>query len=425
MRGGGASDAVADIHRQLVTRVDARLLTAHGEVGFTPSPRLRGSHIGGPLNAVGDVALRRVTAPRDAFLWGRGTPFRRVIDNHLAWADVVQVYWTDRMLGVRGLADLVASGKAVVVVPVDFEPLTGGCHYPYASCTQYTESCSDCPISDSPRLKEAARRSRSIKRAVLGSSNVSVVAGNGWYRDRVVAAGTSPDRVHVVFPQLASSYHAATTGRLRPRLGIDGSCSVLIAGATMLSSPRKRVGEAVTIAAQVMEQDVAAHLVIVGDGSIDIPRALAGRVHRLGLLDSAELADALADSDVFVSPSVDDAGPLMVAASWAAGTPVAAYRVGYAADLLRQPECGIFLESGSTADNAIRLGEFLTGVRARREFVRDTCRALARVFRSDIAGDAYANVLRLTASMAAQSCAANLGDTPANAHPPTAVTENR
>jgi glycosyltransferase involved in cell wall biosynthesis len=59
--------------------------------------------------------------------------------------------------------------------------------------------------------------------------------------------------------------------------------------------------------------------------------------HHLGLLgDDRSLALAYSAADLYVSPSTEDAGPMVVNESLACGTPVVAYEIGTAADEVEQ-----------------------------------------------------------------------------------------
>lgn len=393
MTGGGAANLAADIHRMIAPAVDTTFVVSGGAPGRVARPAVGGSHLGERANGVIDVVIRKLVDPADAFVWGRGSVLATEIDRAVKDVDVVQVYWSDRMLGVARLERIVSSGKPVVLVPMDFEPLTGGCHYPYQGCTQYFDDCSACPLSDSPILRRSATKNRAHKRRILSSGNLTVIAGNGWFAERIIAAGTETGRVRVVYPPVDDCYHLARSGALRPRLGIAPQAPVLIAGATNLLMERKRITEAVAIAAGVLDALPEAHLLLAGSGEPEIPSSIADRVHRLGPLSQPDLAAALADADVFVSTSIEDGGPMMVAAAWSAGTAVAAHRIGYAADLLDEPEQGVLLEPDELGANVAGVLTLLRGASSGREAVSRACRQLGHHFHVDTARDGFVSAL--------------------------------
>ena len=77
----------------------------------------------------------------------------------------------------------------------------------------------------------------------------------------------------------------------------------------------------------------------------DLINSLSFSVHQLGLLESLnELAMAYQASNVFVSPSIQDSGPMMVAESLACGTPVIAFKMGLADDLIQNGKNGFLCD---------------------------------------------------------------------------------
>ena len=65
-------------------------------------------------------------------------------------------------------------------------------------------------------------------------------------------------------------------------------------------------------------------LVTIGVSPADTPADLSGRVHDLGYLDEAEVADAFAAATAYVQPSTNESFSRTIMESWLAGTPVLA-----------------------------------------------------------------------------------------------------
>ena len=348
---GGAAGATMALHQTIDSVVAADLVVARASGAYRAlAPSYRGSHLGFILNAAFDRGLRKLTKPRAPFVWGRSTIFagglRRAIDE----CDLVQVYWNDRLLGVNGLEHLVEIEKPMVLVPMDFEPLTGGCHYPLNGCEGYRSDCSNCPVSASGIIQRAALRNRKAKKLVLGSSSVCVVAGNEWFREHVVAAGCARERTRVVYTPVAPCYHEVGLQRLqRGQSASRRSRPVITIGATDLGAPRKRIADAIEIARRVGEVDASLRVVIVGRNCPEIPSSLRDHVEMVGLLSEPDLADILGQTDVFISTATEDGGPMMLAAAWSAGAAVAATPIGYASDLLTEGLSGKFLREGHDA----------------------------------------------------------------------------
>ena len=396
---GGASAATTAQHEMLGNVMETTLLVARATPPWHPlEPSVRGQHVGFALNTVIDHWLRRCTKPQSPFLWGRSALFTGRMQRAIDECDVLQVYTSDRLLGASGLRQIVDSGKPTVLFPMDFELLTGGCHYPHEGCEQFKESCGTCPISESAILRRRAAKTRAHKAAVLGAPNVRVIAGNAWFRDRVIDAGCSADRVRVIYPPLDDVFH--TTPRVsgfRDRLGIHPTSRVLTVAATSLDAPRKRIAEALEIARITLTADETAHLVVVGARCPPVPPEIDGRTHLVGVVEPAELAKILADTDVFISTASEDAGPMMVAAALACGASVAATPIGYGSDLLTGDYCGdVFtinpLGPGGTVARAQTVRRILDRRSSDLKAAQAACKELGKLFAKDSAVSAFLEV---------------------------------
>ena len=390
---GGAAIAALDLHNTISAVTEASLVVAQPSApnATVLGPSFRGWNI--PLvltTAVDrlDNSVRQSVAPVLRERSGLGS--RRQLDKLVETADVVQVYWTDRMLGSTGLLRLARSGKPIVIVPMDFSMISGGCHYPADGCLGFTGDCRACPLTRSRSLQERIVRTRTVKRELLGLANVHVIAGNGWYAERVVAAGCDRNRVHVIHTPVSDAFHTPPgTQAFRSALGVASDVPIVCVGAMRLDEPRKRVGVATNVACALLQRRPDSQLVVVGGGALPVPPQFAGRTHRTGILDAGGLANVLHSADLFISASVDDGGPMMVAAALSAGAAVASPRIGYAADLLDDGVAGRIINADPTPSDVDAL-DSLIGARAVDPLAsRAETQALAGSFRRSTAAAAY------------------------------------
>jgi glycosyltransferase involved in cell wall biosynthesis len=275
--------------------------------------------------------------------------------------DVVLVHRITRFLTVREIASVHEHyGCPMVWVLHDQFPVTGGCHYS-GPCDGFTRSCGRCPqlTSDDPddRSHEVWRR----KERWLTSLPLTFVAPSRdtarWVRESSLFC-THPI-AEIVQPIDADVYRPVERAAARTVLGLPRDARVILVGAPDLKVPRKGGREALDALHRL--DGVEAHLLVVGDYSVDFVADAPFPGRALGRLsDDLALALAYQAADVFLSPSIADAGPMMVPEALLCGTPVAAFAIGCAPDLLVRPELGRVAPLGDTAALADALAAVLT-----------------------------------------------------------------
>lgn len=162
---------------------------------------------------------------------------------------------------------------------------------------------------------------------VLERCSDAVVAVSDDVRDRLVAAGLSPERVVVVENAVPAPVRLAGPGTVRGELGI-GADRALVLCAARLARPKR-----VDLLVDAWERVPRAHLLVAGDGPerpelarrvADSPAA--GRISLLG--DRDDVGRLLGEADLLVLPSDREGLPMAVLEAMAAGVPVLASEVG-------------------------------------------------------------------------------------------------
>jgi glycosyltransferase involved in cell wall biosynthesis len=152
----------------------------------------------------------------------------------------------------------------------------------------------------------------------------AVIAVSDWERGRLEASGLDRSLIHVVPNPLAPAPSLPARGTFRSRLGLTAEPLVLFLGAL---SPRKHPA---VLARAVAAVEKPAQLVFAGNdrGAGAATRGevrrlgIAGRTRFAGLLTGDERFAALADADVVVYASRDEAFGLAALEALQAGTPV-------------------------------------------------------------------------------------------------------
>ena len=99
-------------------------------------------------------------------------------------ADIIHLHWINQgFLSLKGIRQILASGKPVVWTMHDMWPVTGICHHAY-TCLRYQTGCHDCPFLNRPGRHDLSQRVFSRKQRLLAGQRVSFVAVSKWLEEK-------------------------------------------------------------------------------------------------------------------------------------------------------------------------------------------------------------------------------------------------
>ena len=310
--------------------------------------------------------------PRFAWRWGGRLDFNTdlapAVDLEPALAalggkvDVICLHWITGLLSVRTTAALASRYRCPIVwVLQDLEPLTGGCHYP-GSCDGFARHCGRCPQLGSRREHDRSRVVWQRKKDSLSRLPLTLVAGSTWL-SRQARKSALWQQV-----QIAEISDAIDTQVFRPfdqraardLLHLPQEAHLLFFGAFSLANPRKgmeylleglRQLHADPVLRQPSFRQRPIHLVVAGHENAALRNSLPFPHTAVGFLqDNITLALAYQAADVFLCPSVEDAGPMMIPEAMLCGTPVVAFETGIALDLIPASSTGYLARLRDSAD---------------------------------------------------------------------------
>lgn len=276
-----------------------------------------------------------------------------------------------------------ATGAPVIWFLMDMATLTGGCHYSW-DCGRYEIGCGNCPALVARRgPNDHSARTHRSKAHSLDRLDSVVVAGSSWLAAQARRSSLFRNRRVEVIPLGVSPelFRPRDRAGLRAKLGLDPARSLIFFGARNASDPRKGMAlliDALGHIAADRTRDTLPGLLIAGDA---LPTEQIARfgypIHMLGLVGPDGLADAYAAADLFVNPSVEDSGPMMVNEAVMSGTSVVSFPTGVAIDLVKPGETGELANELSSAALAEALSRALAWDEGRRAEASRTARAFA------------------------------------------------
>jgi glycosyltransferase involved in cell wall biosynthesis len=287
--------------------------------------------------------------------------------------DVVVLHSITRLLTVREIRSIHEHyGAPLVWALADQAPLTGGCHYAY-DCDGYTARCGRCPQLGSDREDDRSRTVLARRLELLSPLPIVFVAASSgvedWVRQSAAFGSHRVERIPAITDDRV--FRPFDRRAARDLLEVPQDAFVVLLGAGNLVHPRKGVVDYAVPALRLLDEPRLFALTVGARGDeLELPcpgRAL-GR-----LSDPVAIALGYQAADVYLCPTIADAGPLMIPESLLCGTPAVAFDVGYAVDLVRDGETGYVVRSRDPADLAAALRELL----GRAGEMRDACRAAA------------------------------------------------
>jgi len=149
---------------------------------------------------------------------------------------------------------------------------------------------------------------------------------------------------------------------IRKELGLPLNKKIIFFGAVSVTEKRKgfkELMEALKILYYNIEQPSMIHVIIAGKNNDNFKDILPFSYTLLGYLDHNNLPKVYQAADVFLSPSIEDSGPMMVNQSIMCGTPVVSFEIGVALDLVRVGQTGYLAKISDSNDFASGIKQIL------------------------------------------------------------------
>lgn len=360
--GGGAAIAAQRLHKALCKHgVDATLVVAEGEGGENIEVISK--------NLCGKIKYKTVFLLERAGIWlknrlsrknlfavstalyGTNIAKHRVVKD----ADIIHLHWVNQgMLSLKGIEELVATGKPIVITPHDMWYATAICHHA-GECNNYTTECKNCPC-----LERSSDNDLAIKvwrkKEKLYSSNVTFIAISKWMMQRLKTSQLTTANNHELICNVmdTDTFRPHSKEVSRQRLGLLPTEKVLAFGAAKLNDPIKGADMLFRAIEQSGEKE---QLVLLLFGTIKNDEEFLQRIPCRYIyvgeqLSKEELAQLYSASDMVVVPSHYESLSLVIAEAMACGTPAVSFNNAGQTMLIDHKENGYLAEYPSTQDFA-------------------------------------------------------------------------
>jgi len=249
--------------------------------------------------------------------------------------DVILLYWISEFITSKTIKELhEITGARIYWLMMDNAPITGGCHYPW-DCNGYKRYCENCPAIIEEESNKKAFDNLSIKHVNLPIS-LTFIAGSEQDYKRAEDATVCKNRNILKILGLVDENKFKPFDKIQAKehFGISSNLKVIFFGATKLTEKRKGIDLLINSFSQLKDYLKMNNIILLYAGPQMIDLSDYSYTYA-GYLKENELILAYQAADVFICPSVEDSGPIMINQSLMCGTPVISFNMGAATDLVK------------------------------------------------------------------------------------------
>lgn len=261
--------------------------------------------------------------------------------------DVIITYWTEFAFNQRIIHKLSKKYSApVLCFMLDMAPMTGGCHYAF-DCKNYYGKCGRCPAINSKRENDLSRRTWNFKKKYIIDTNITYVACSSTLVNQSMNSSLIKNKKveSLILGVNENIFMPIDKSLAKDYFGIPISKKVIFFGAASINERRKGISyllESLKILFNNFgENAIKDNIMILVAGNNNDEFDMPFESKYLGYLKTeGELAKAYQASDLFVCPSIEDSGPLMINQAIISGRPVVSFEMGIALDLVHTDRTG-------------------------------------------------------------------------------------
>lgn len=246
-------------------------------------------------------------------------------------ADVIHLHWINQgFLSLKGLRQLIATGKPIVWTLHDMWPATAICHYP-GDCTKYLTACSHCALSvPHPLWDLAVSTFRQKGRVALNS--ITFVGCSQWIAQKAKQGKwlQSASFTSIPNPIDVSIFKPVERVVARRHFHLAEDRLFVLFAAAKLSEIRKGATYFVEACQELYPiYGDRMEVLLMGNSADELEQRVPFKVNTLGYLsDAQEMALVYNCADLFAIPSLEDNLPNTIMEAMACGTPCVGFQTG-------------------------------------------------------------------------------------------------
>lgn len=256
--------------------------------------------------------------------------------------DFIMIYITERMITTPSFVTIYEKYKVPMLIAcLDMLHFTGGCYF-FGDCRRFMAGCGKCLVLDSDDENDQTHKNYLIKASVYPKIEYAILC-NTYMKQFGDKCGLFPPEKIYTFGTLIDEevFKPGDSKECREYFGIsDRKKHVILARYVPGMGRAKGYDHMIDIINTLYEmlsdeERKGCLLALIGSRDDGITKKMKLDAVCLGYMNLQDLVKSYNASSVFISTSVDDAGPSMVNQSMMCGTPVVTFSIGTALDVTR------------------------------------------------------------------------------------------
>ncbi|MDA9357729.1 glycosyltransferase [Candidatus Thioglobus sp.] len=284
--------------------------------------------------------IRKIYKPKSLFNFNYQNSLYKYIKHYIKDYDVIVLYGVQGMLLSQDISKIYNDfNKKIIFRPLDMEPLTGGCHFNY-DCLGWKESCENCPQIGTRSMNDIS--SKILKEKINNYKDIPIhwMACNSFVSDRIKSSQivSSKHQFSMVFLGVHSDrYRFISTFDARKIHNLPQNKKIILFGCSDFTDIRKGAALLKELLKTNFSKEESLDLCVVTFGEANgftFDNMDIEWIH-LGSLSSDHQMNAVYRSaDLFVNPSLDDLGPVIMIEAFVNKLPIVSFDVGIAKDII-------------------------------------------------------------------------------------------
>ena len=278
---------------------------------------------------------------------------QKILENY----DLVHLHSTYNILNENGFANLIDSGKQIVITLHDQTSFTGRSHYS-GKCENYIKDCSNCPQATRLGQVIVTKAFRDRAGVFEKSTNIKVISPSRWL-EKLASKSLMLSRANLTV--IRNPIPTFDTTLLNLKLSKisrnEQTVKRIFFVSDNLQNPLKGLDVLLAALKQLRGKGVIGfHLYLVGNNAPDVSN-FPFETTILNARSTFQLCNYLQDADALVVPSLQDNLPNVIGEAFSVGVKVIGSSAGGIPEIIT-PKTGFTFENGNSTALAHILMEF-------------------------------------------------------------------